>query len=158
MEPKPALSEALAKDTERWIIAKSGNVEIPAYRLSDGRICICYYEGGQRERRLFRNEGKAKREAALVAAKIHAGQQGPFSSPMRAGIRISWPCGTSMRSAHLSISLRRNTRWPAPNCLPPFRSWRRSNFTTAAMLPSLSGKRGRCRRRVARSQGTGWKV
>jgi hypothetical protein len=76
MEPKPALSEALAKDTERWIIAKSGNVEIPAYRLSDGRICICYYEGGQRERRLFRNEGKAKREAALVAAKINAGHQG----------------------------------------------------------------------------------
>ncbi len=75
MEPKTVSSEAPDKNTERWIIAKVGNVEVPAYRLCDGRICISYYEGSQRKRKHFKNEKDAKREASLIAAKINAGQQ-----------------------------------------------------------------------------------
>ncbi|MEQ1862012.1 MAG: site-specific integrase [Chthoniobacteraceae bacterium] len=57
----------------RWVIAKCGSVEVPAYRLGDGRVCINYYEGGRRCRRSFCNEREAKEEAGLIAARLAAG-------------------------------------------------------------------------------------
>lgn len=76
MQSHTVTLEVPAAKATRWIIGKSGNVEVPAYRLSDGRVCISYYEGKLRRRKVFRDDADAKREAALVAAKINAGQQG----------------------------------------------------------------------------------
>ena len=76
MQTHTATSQVPTAKAARWILGKAGNVEIPAYRLSDGRICISYYEGKLRRRKVFRDEADAKREAALAASKINAGQQG----------------------------------------------------------------------------------
>jgi len=63
------------KRSKRWIIAKAGNVRIPAYRFVDGRVCIVYYEAGKRVRKSFSDDTQAESEARLVAQKISALQE-----------------------------------------------------------------------------------
>ena len=58
-------------------VAKSGIVGVPIYTIMRGHksehYAVCYYEGGQRQRRYFVDFEKAKREAGIIAAKISRG-------------------------------------------------------------------------------------
>jgi hypothetical protein len=58
-------------------VASKGNVKIPVYTIKPGcrneHHTVCYYEGGQRQRRYFSNMEKAKAEAVIIAEKISKG-------------------------------------------------------------------------------------
>ena len=58
-------------------VAKSGIVGVPIHTIMRGHksehYAVCYYEGGQRQRRYFVDFEKAKREAGFIAAKISRG-------------------------------------------------------------------------------------
>jgi hypothetical protein len=62
------------KKTGPSYVAKKGNVEIPVYTIKRGQPnqhhAICYYEGGQRQRRYFSDLERAKKEAGVIATKI----------------------------------------------------------------------------------------
>lgn len=58
-------------------VARKGNVNIRVYTIKPGcrneHHTVCYYEGGQRQRRYFSNMEEAKAEATIVAEKISKG-------------------------------------------------------------------------------------
>ena len=73
MSLRPVTRVPKSRKCTRWIIAKCGSFEIPAYRYSNGKGCFVYYEAGRRVRRAFSDERKAKEEAGLIAARLATG-------------------------------------------------------------------------------------
>jgi hypothetical protein len=72
---RPVTRVPKSRKCTRWIIAKCGSFEIPAYRYSNGKGRFVYYEAGRRVRRAFTDECKAKAEAGLIAARLATGDQ-----------------------------------------------------------------------------------
>jgi len=71
---RPASTESAIRQPI-WTV-KRANVTVPAYRYSDGRICLAYRQvsGGKLIRETFADEKKAKLRAAEIATSIANGQ------------------------------------------------------------------------------------